>query len=165
MNKKQNAFWYLQIMIKQGGEYCVSCGKNKQALIQDGQSPTLCIDHINNDNSVNELSNLQFLCRSCNTKKNHPRTSEPYERTLTPEMASGKRFEKDFRRWVAGFFMENENIGLEYSFLVNSGAEKVGCSPETLKRYLNKMTSNEGMYEWFDKFGSTVLVLKKEYKN
>lgn len=164
MNKQNHDKFYLQLLIKQGGEYCVLCHKDKYQLINDGQSPKLCIDHKNNNNTINDLDNLQFLCKSCNTKKNHPKNTEPYERTATPEMIAGKRYEKDFRRWVSGHYQTNENIGLEYSFLINSGAEFVGCSPETIKRYLHKMTSSEGMYEWYDKTGSVLLVLKKEYK-
>ena len=164
MNKKTHDFWYMNLIVKQGGEYCILCNKDKSQLMQDGQTPRLCIDHINNNNSINEIDNLQFLCHSCNTKKNHPKTTEPFERTQTPEMVLGKRYEKDFRRWVLGQFQENENIGLEYSFLVNSGAEKVGCSTETIKRYLNKMTSKEGLYEWNDRFGSVLLILKDEFK-
>ena len=61
--------------------------------------------------------------------------------------------------------MENENVGLEHDYLINSGAELVNCSPETVKRYLAKMTSSEGMYEWEDRFGAVLLVLKSEYKN
>lgn len=165
MNSTQRKFWYMQIQIKQGGEYCVMCGRTIPQLNNDGESPKLCIDHKDNNNNHNHIDNFQFLCKSCNTKKNHPETTVPFTRIATPEMVTGKKYEKDFRRWVAGLFMENENVGLSYSMLVNSGAEKVDCSTETIKRYLAKMTSSEGMYEWFDKFGSVVLVLKEEYKN
>lgn len=165
MNSTQRRFWYGQILAKQGGEYCIMCCRNMEDLRNDGESSKLCIDHRDNNNNHNHLDNMQFLCKSCNTKKNHPQTTVPFNRVATPEMAAGKRYEKDFRRYVAGRFMENENIGLEYSKLIASGAEKVQCSPETIKRYLSKMTSEEGMYEWFDKFGSIVLVLKSQYKN
>lgn len=164
MNSTQRAFWYSQILIKQGAEFCVMCCRDIRQITQDGESPKLCIDHRDNNNNHNSIDNLQFLCKSCNTKKNHPQTTEPYQRTPTPEMSAGKRYESDFRRWVIGQFMENENIGLEYEHLVNAGAEKVGCSTETIKRYLRKMTSSEGLYEWLDKFGSVVLVLKEQHK-
>src|SRR3990167_10286767 len=108
MNQKTHDLFYSLLMMKQGGEYCILCGKDKNQLIQDGQSPKLCIDHINNNNSITTLDNLQFLCKSCNTKKNHPRNIEPFERTATPEMIAGKRYEKDFRRWVSGYFQQND---------------------------------------------------------
>ena len=165
MNKKTRDQIYPLVVEKQKGEYCVLCNIEPWILKEQGKSPILFIDHINNNNSDNRMANYQLLCRSCNTKKNHPSLGEPFARTATPEMITGKKYEADFRRWVAGHYMENENIGLEYSFLVNSGAEFVGCSPETIKRYLAKMSSAQGIYEWFDKMGSIVLVLKQEYKN
>ena len=165
MNSKQRQFWYQQVLIKQGDEYCVMCCKTIPQLVEDGQSPKLCLDHKDNNNNHNEIDNLQFLCKSCNTKKNHPETTIPFSRSATPEMSSGKRFESDFRRWVSGQYMENENLGLEYDYLKNTGAEVIGCSQETIKRYLGKMTSSEGIYEWEDRFGGVLMVLKPEYKN
>lgn len=165
MNKQTRDQLYPQIVQKQHGEFCIMCKIEPWILKEQGRSPILCIDHINNNNNDNRMANYQLLCKSCNTKKNHPTLEEPFTRSATPEMIRGKKFESDFRRWVAGQYMENENIGLEYNYLVNTGAEIVECSPETIKRYLNKMTSSAGMYEWFDKMGSVVMVLKSEYKN
>lgn len=165
LNKKQRERIYPHVVAKQGGEFCVSCLRNHELLMKDGHKPEFCIDDIENSGDHSRIDNLQLLCHSCNTKKNHPQTDVPFHRTATPEMSAGKRFEHDFRRWVSGQFMINENIGLEHDFLVNSGAEKVNCSTETIKRYLHKMTSNEGMYEWEDRFGAILLVLKSKYKN
>lgn len=164
-NKDTRDREYPLIVQRQHGEFCMMCKIEPWMLAEMGRSPTLCIDHINNNNSDNRLDNYQLLCKSCNTKKNHPSLAEPFQRTATPEMIKGKKDEADFRRWVAGHYMENENIGLAFSYLVNSGAETVGNSPESCKRYLAKMTSQAGIYEWFDKMGSVVMVLKKEYKN
>jgi hypothetical protein len=80
-------------------------------------------------------------------------------------MIRGSKYEKDFRRWVAGLFQTNSNSGFTFTFLINSGAEKVNCSPETIKRYLSKMSSDEGIYIWEDRFGSEpVLILKDKYR-
>lgn len=165
LNKTQRMKLYPYLVAKQGGEFCIGCGRDLMALLKDGHKAELCIDNIDNSGFHYDINNLQLLCHSCNTKKNHPLTDIPFHRSPTPEMIVGKRYESDFRRWVAGQFMENENIGLEYDHLINSGAEKVGCSTETIKRYLKKMTSLEGLYEWEDRFGSVLLVLKKQYKN
>lgn len=167
MNKHTRDQLYPLVAAQQGGEYCVFCNRDKTDLKNDGHKPEFCIDVDDNshNHSKSNLRQMQLACHSCNTKKNHPSIAEPYERTATPEMILGKRYESDFRRWVSGFFMENENIGLSYSYLVNSGAEFVGCSTETIKRYLNKMTSTEGMYEWFDRTGGVSMVLKSKYKN
>lgn len=164
-NKDARDREYPLIVQRQHGEYCMMCKIEPWMLVEQGRSPTLCIDHINNNDSDNRLDNYQLLCKSCNTKKNHPTLEEPFARSATPEMIRGKKYESDFRRWVAGHYMENENIGLHYDYLINTGAEIVECSTETIKRYLNKMTSSAGIYEWFDKMGSTVMVLKSEYKN
>lgn len=164
MNSTQRKYWYQQIIIKQGAEFCIMCGRNQSKLIDAGESPKLCVDHKDNNNGNNYIENMQFLCKSCNTKKNHPQTTVPFERTSTPEMAAGKRFESDFRRWISGLFMADDSAGFEYHYIVSTGAETVNCSPETIKRYLSKMTSAAGTYEWFDKFGSVVLVVKEKYK-
>ena len=165
MNSKQREMLIPHIEAKQGGKFCVLCGKTKEQLMNDGKSGQLCIDHKDNNNNHNELENLQFLCHSCNTKKNHPSIEEPQQRVMTPEMVMGRSVEKRFRRWVNGLLLIPENNGvLEYNFLVNSGAEKVDCSPETIKRYLLKLTSKEGMYECFERVTETFLQLKQEYQ-
>jgi hypothetical protein len=168
MNKKTRDELYPLVVQQQGGEYCVFCNRDKKDLMNDGHKPEFCIDVDNNshDHSKKNLREMQLACHPCNTKKNHPSNTEPFTRTATPEMILGKRYESDFRRWVVGLFLPNENVGFTYSYLVGSGAEKVGCSPESIKRYLSKMTSDEGMYEWDNRFSSeSLLVLKPKYKN
>ncbi len=165
LNSKQREKIYPHVVSRQGGEFCVECGKTKNQLKEIGQKPEFCIDNIPNDGDHYDIDKLQLLCHSCNVVKNHPENDVPFHRSSTPEMILGKKYESDFRRWVAGQFMINENIGINYEFLINSGAEKVGCSQISIRRYLDKMTSNEGMYEWDNRFGSTLLVLKDEYKN
>ena len=140
------------VLARQGGEYCAMCGKHRLQLLNEGGSANLCIDHKDNNNNNNIPTNLQFLCHPCNTKKNHPSIEDPQQRVMTPEMALGKTYEKRFRRWVAGLVQTPENHGLvQYDFLVHSGAEKIGCSQETIKRYLKKMTSDAGAYEWLQR--------------
>ena len=154
---------YISVLAKQGGEYCIMCGRRRLQLVEDGLSGELCIDHKDNKNTNNSLDNLQFLCHSCNTKKDHPTTEDPQQRVMTPEMALGKSYEKRFRKWVSGLIQSPENHGLlQYDFVVHSGAERVGCSPETIKRYLKKLTSKAGAYEWIERDG-LLLKLKDVY--
>ena len=163
MNSKQREMLIPHIEAKQGGKFCVLCGKTKEQLMNDGKSGQIDIDHIDNNNNHNELENLQFLCHSCNTKKKHPSIEEPQQRVMTPEMVMGRSFEKRFRRWVNGLLLIPENNGvLEYNFLVNSGAEHIECSPETIKRYLKKMTSEKGMFEWLERDEGTFIHFKGE---
>lgn len=165
MNKRQRDEMYFKVVDRQKGEFCNHCEKTKYDLFKEGYKPELVIDCIPNDGDHSDVNKLQLLCHSCNTKKNHPDNVEPFERSATPEMIRGGKFEKDFRRWVSGLFETNKNTGFTYTYLVNSGAEKVDCSTETIKRYLKKMASDEGMYEWEDRFGSEpVLVLKPMYR-
>lgn len=145
MNSRTRAKLY-PIIAERDGEFCRNC-----------KIPTtekqLEIDHINNYNSDNRLENLQLLCRSCNYIKN-PR-KEPVdnlcasvceeERPLPPEMRENRRMEPRFRRWIFQKVLSLGNV--RYEEALNAGAEYVGASTETVKRYLRKMTSSTGMYE------------------
>jgi predicted transcriptional regulator YheO len=83
---------------------------------------------------------------------------------MTPEMALGRSYEKRFRKWISGLIQSPENNGvLQYDFVVNSGAERIGCSPETIKRYLKKLTSKAGAYEWLER-DELYLKLKDMYR-
>ena len=164
MNTRQRAKFYDDIVIKQGGEYCVKCSRTLDQLFESGESRQLCIDHVNNNNTHNYIKNLQFLCHSCNTKKNHPQITPAETVTDMPQVSLGRKLESDFRRWVVGHYMADDSIGLEYTYLINSGAEKVECSTETIKRYLQKMTSNEGSFIWHNHFGKTTMKLKDTMK-
>jgi len=62
MNKKTHDKLY-DIIAKRDGECCHFCEKKPP-------EHQLVIDHKDNDNSNNELYNLQLLCRACNYKKN-----------------------------------------------------------------------------------------------
>ena len=167
MNKKTRDILYPLVLAQQGGEYCVLCDRDFANLLKDGHKPEFCIDLDDNSNnhSKKNLREMQLLCHSCNTKKNHPNLGEPYERSASPEMAKGKVDEGNFRRWVMGHYIENENIGLTYDYLMNTGAELVGNSQESCKRYIAKMTSTAGAYEWFNSSRGSHMVLKSQYKN
>lgn len=134
------------IISKRDGEICRICkipATEKQ----------LQIDHKNNDNSDNELENLQLLCKSCNYLKNPRKQSVDNlcvsvceeERPLPPEMVENRRMEPRFRRWAYGKVIILGKI--RYEDALNAGAEYIGASTETVKRYLRKMTSSEGLYD------------------
>lgn len=134
------------VIAKRDGEFCKNC----QTPSSEKQ---LVLDHKNNDNSDNSLENLQLLCKSCNYLKN-PRKKPvdnlcvsvcEEDRPMSPEMKENRRMEPRFRRWVFHKVFESGKIRYEDS--INAGAEFVGCSTETVKRYLKKMTSVEGSYE------------------
>lgn len=141
----QRSKFYPQIAERQRGEYCNMCGLTSHTLKMWGRSdPVLLIDHIDNNNKNNVITNLQFLCRSCNRLKD-PHKPRILERPMTPEMAVNKKSEPYFRNWLFGKIMESGHF--PYQEAVNSGAEVCDISVETVKRYLRKCLSDEGLYE------------------
>ncbi len=133
------------MLAERDGEICRICQI-------PGTTKTLVVDHKDNHNSNNQPENLQLLCKSCNGVKN-PRGKAvanvcvrvcEEERPLPPEMIENRRKEPRFRRWVFGTVTAFGKI--RYEEAVNAGAEYIGASTETTKRYLRKMTSSEGLY-------------------
>ena len=60
------------------------------------------------------------------------------------ELKENRRMEPLFRQWVLKKMMEKNPRRLDY--FINAGAEHTGASTETTKRYIRKMTSDEGYY-------------------
>jgi hypothetical protein len=129
-----------QKIVKKDAEFCRGCG----ALPHERQ---LVIDHRDNDNSNNDLSNLQLLCRACNYQKNPRRPLEGVSESITKEteLEKSKRTEPLFKAFVMHEINESENNTVLEQDLINSGAEEIGFSPVTGKRYLNKMCSSKGI--------------------
>jgi len=147
MNGKQGKRLH-EALIKKGGNVCQNCG----AL---GIRTQLIKDHIDNNNSNNNLENLQLLCRSCNYSKDSRKSIDMCVRSPPPisqnsSLSVNREKEPKFRKWI---LEELERKGAVdgakvYSeCVINAGAEKVGISPETVKRYLKKMCSNAGQLE------------------
>lgn len=61
------------------------------------------------------------------------------------EMKANAVFEKDFRKWLLAIVGHNGSYPKQEA--INSGAERVGCSPVTTKRYLEKLTSTGGVLD------------------
>jgi len=146
-------------LVDRDGEICKICkvmGTQKQ----------LVIDHKNNNNSDNRLGNLQLLCRRCNFLKNSGKTpvdsvcvSDCDERPLPPEMKENRRMEPKFRQWLVSKVTMYGRI--RYEEALYAGAEYVGASTETIRRYLRKVTSSEGTYVIRpDGFGSPYIHFK-----
>lgn len=135
MNKRLHDILYPYLIGVQGpvcaNKYC----NNKENLV---------IDHIDNNNSNNNINNLQLLCRSCNTKKNHPRTTEPNERAAPPEYSAGKRNFKLAKKYIYGRLWDPaENNGLNLDELIDDVAAYVDCSQTQVKNYLKKLCSKK----------------------
>ena len=52
MNSKQREMLKPFVMAKQGGIFCVECGKTREQLMNDGKSGQIDIDHIDNNNNI-----------------------------------------------------------------------------------------------------------------
>jgi len=148
LNDRQRKQLTPQILKKQGNYFCVDCNRTPDQLIRDGISPLLYIDHIDNDNNNNSIENLQFLCVSCNTKKNHP-ANEPTDKKAPVEFITSRKNKKRARKYVYGIMIEPNNPRPEYHQLIDDLAEFLDCSQQAVKNYLAAMTSKKhGLYEW-----------------
>ena len=139
------------------GEFCRMCGVT-------AKKRQLVIDHKDNNNSNNRLDNRQFLCRPCNYKKNPRRpvdecVSDCEEGVEQSELEKNRQREPEFRKFT--YHELNESGRLPELDVINSGAEAVGISPVTAKRYLNKMCSSVGIL-CRTRIGRTVVI---QYKN
>ena len=147
MSAAQRARMYPDVARQQGGEYCVHCNQSPIELAAAGRSSVLCIDHDDNDPSNNDLRNLQLLCHSCNTIKNHPRAADHDDRPPGPEMAIALRAVPKFRAWLFQQFNCDPHVRYPLKNLLNDAAEECDISQETCKRYLGRAKSRSGMYD------------------
>jgi len=129
-------------LIRRDGPYCKCCG----ALASERP---LVVDHKDNNNANNQEDNHQLMCRSCNYLKNPRRSERPvdkcvseYENETVSELAVNREDEWQFRDYVYGRLEEQGEI--TEKDLLAAGAEVVGNSQVTCKRYLEKMCSSEG---------------------
>ena len=147
------------IIAMRDNEYCRCCGK----LPHEGQ---LVIDHKDNNNSNNDLNNLQLLCRRCNYLKN-PRNG-PLDKCVRENDTAPALTELETRRIKSPQFNKylsqrvNETGIVEEKDLVNSAAKILDISSVTAKRWLDVETSSEGIYERHKMGNHYVIRYKKE---
>jgi hypothetical protein len=89
------------------------------------------------------VHNLSLLCVSEKKKIKED------ERFVT-ELQVNRRKEARFRLFVLQELSKSEQSRLEETDLINSGAEFVGISPITARRYINKLTSTRGVLTRID---------------
>ncbi|HEX9657766.1 MAG TPA: HNH endonuclease signature motif containing protein [Bacteroidota bacterium] len=151
----------LPILIQRDGRRCNVCKDTERELV---------IDHIDNDDSNNELSNLQVLCRRHNYLKNPRRKKgnhshvcvcvgvcvcgnvsasvDRLEQRKSAELEKSQVAEPSFRHWL---YWEMKQQGMmKAEDALNAGAEVAQCSQETVRRYLKKVCSIAGMYDVVD---------------
>jgi hypothetical protein len=161
MNSRTRKRLY-QILSERDGDFCAMCGKI-------GTIKSLCIDHEDNNNTNNDLDNLQLLCRSCNTKKNPRGKAKPenqsakiQEPRASKEVLLNERYEPVFRKYVDNQIMKH---GRELKDdIVDSGAEVTSASILTIERYLRKLCSTAGKYQVIIVEGRKYVELKEWFK-
>jgi hypothetical protein len=143
-------------LVARDGEFCWIGGET-------GNNHTLVIDHWDNNNANNDLQNLHLICRSVNALKNPRGRSRKIQsstyvcadvsasitklmnpRSLSPELEKNLHAEPRFRHWLFSNVVHHTRIKL--ATVLNGGAETAHCSQETIKRYVRKLTWEEGLY-------------------
>ena len=155
LNSAQRSRLYDQLKRLQG-EYCALCGgKGYKARGPD----QLVIERKENSHGY-AIDNCQLAHHRCNIRKDPRRLSKVNpKRALSvddvdrktvrsAELEKSMRAEPIFRRYVIGRIMKEDKV--EVKELVNSGAEHclqkgVTISQQTAGRYLDKITSSEGL--------------------
>ena len=104
------------------------------------------IDHINGDPSDNHADNLRGVHKSCNLRHRTKLTAsvEVREREDSAEIEINRDAEPRYRKWL--FERTGKPSPLYSQEAVYGGAEIVGISPVTARRYLGKATSPQGSY-------------------
>lgn len=175
--------WAYRYLVARDGDKCQICGK-----VQTTQY-SLDIDHKDGNPKNNDPSNLRLLCRECNQSQEIGRrrtraamcdknvcvsdNGQPGTRTVrelvdytqgSPEMKANSYFEVAFRQWILKEI--KDKYAIEKKEATSTGAEIVGCSPMTVGRYIDKLTSNAGpLQEIKDLTGAKILTLKDEIRS
>jgi len=147
-----------QLLVKRDGEYCKCCGKLPHEA-------SLVIDHRDNNNNNNTLTNLQILCRTCNFIKN-PR-NRPLDLCVNNKsnsdnescIAINRKKEPLFKEFICNEIDRKDAVNLNE--IINDAAAKVDISQVTAKRYLDKLTANEGELMLVDLRGETLVAFSQ----
>jgi len=128
--------------------------KAQQGSCQLCQDPMQEIDHINGDPGDRRPDNLRGLCKSCNIRQRNlsagPSADSVNERVNLAEQQDSAEIEINrdaeprYRKWL--FERTGRKEPLYSQEAIYGGAEIVGISPITARRYLGKVTSPQGSY-------------------
>jgi hypothetical protein len=105
------------------------------------------IDHINGDPSDNNPENLRGVHASCNRRRQRGKTTDSdfgREREDSAEIEINRDAEPRYRKWL--FERTGKPSPLYAQEAIYGGAEVIGISPVTARRYLGKATSPQGSY-------------------
>lgn len=150
LNSRQRREKYDKL-VERDGEYCKLC--NGDGYYHKGANQ-LEIDRKNPRKGYADLSNLQLAHHDCNCAKNtrgkgkyHPTRARTFEelepkKVNTVEMEKHLFAHKRFRLWLLRK-VRNTTV-LANKKLLNSAAEHCRVTQQTIQRYLDVITSDEG---------------------
>ena len=124
-----------EILARRDVDFCKMCGV-------PASEKQLVIDHIDNNNSNNRLGNLQLLCRHCNYLKNPRQPVDSCVRSESVSVGINRTKEPEFRKYVYEEIVRGRTQ--KFKGFVLDGAERIGVSPVTTTRYLQKMVASTG---------------------
>lgn len=182
----QTRRWVYRFLCERDGEKCLVCDKTPH------RNRSLEIDHVDNNPHNENPSNLCLLCHKCNNDLRRITTKQKVKLIKlkwlhcvcvcdrqaqssttgiakylvdygegSSEMKANDLFEVQFREWLLQLL--HIYRWLTKKEVIASGAEKTGCSPMTIQRYLSKLTSIEGiLQEEKNDQRQTIIKFKKE---
>jgi hypothetical protein len=161
MNKKTHDRLF-KILIERDGPYCASCGRFCT-------HKSLCIDHKDNNNSNNDLDNLQLLCRSCNTKKNPRGKAKPENKSNDAKILEQSEEIRLKKKYIAIFLPWLEDQikiygRVDKKEIIRSGAKVTDASMKTITDYLNVECSLAGRYTIVSDDGKEYVEFKDWWK-
>lgn len=155
MSKRTHDIIYA-ILEERDGERCYICHKTLTELEEAGKEPKLQIEDVTGSGThtlkyVSEhLKDYHLACRTCNAKKGRREYKIPSSDPIT----KNQEYEQKWRDWVDEQYKLSQNDKeliyqdrITKRHLIEAGAEYVGCSIQTTRRYLAKLTSIEGSYK------------------
>ena len=143
MTDNQNPDYNL--VAKHDGEYCKLCG----ATSTEKQLIVICISNASDADPNKKI----LLCMNCLVHKRlyelcvSEREKLKANESYVTELQVSRRKQIPFRLYVFARLQESKEKCLPERDLINSGAEVVGISTTTARRYLDKMCSSAGVLE------------------
>ena len=135
----RNRFYEFEYLALRDGKKCKSCGATEKELV---------IDHIDGNRQNENPSNKRLLCRSCNRKNlielRSPTSESERENVQVESAADGMpatlKIAMDKEPLYVDWLYDNIDRpkGLTFSDAIYEGADRIGISPVTARRYLLK---------------------------
>lgn len=192
VKSKVARYYQRECLILRDGYKCQICGLS-------GHEIELVVHHRDGDIRNNELDNLNFLCRSDNSKEQWRLARAKHKKRIamtvitSQKMGEGKGVddvgvqysgstislqdasaelkinrikEPAFRKWLLDELLTNPDYseGILSRDAIYGGAEKFSCSPNTTRRYVEKMISPEGMFRQIrNRTGDSIIQFRLSY--